>query len=592
MEKLQPFLLGLKKHYFWVINGLMTILFLIAWLVSTNDLQGRYSSRVGQIKSSFSKNDAIRGIENHPNENSNVKMDEEIQAKIAEVEQAWQYQYEYQKGVLVWPQSMENEFLSQVQSLTPIEKSVKFPVEEEQELDARWRDYYRLYIGRELPKMADLVDAYWAPQVLGREEPDEERTYTVDWNSGNQQMLQSQRFSSAGWGSANPSILNILYAQEDLWVLRQIMEIIKDTNGTVDARYKARIKRIDSLTLGKDVTRVGLSGFVKKLTLAGPEAGEGGGMGGMGGMMNEMGGGDSGRGGGGAMGKMAAQNSGFGGASGGGGRGGAGGSGGAAKKESLDPAENRYVDEKLAGVPAKKLRTLNDADLIVAKRLPVRLVVLMDQRQINRFIADCGNAKLPLEIRQVRLPQSGGGGGAGGGMGGMGGGMGGMGGGMGGMGGGMGGGGGGMGGMGGAGGGMGGAGGGMGGAGGGMGGAGGMAGMAGAAGGMAGAAGGGGAAPQGLSEGDISPYDMTVEFYGIVYLYNPPDAEALGKAAEQEALADSTPADGAPADGAPADGAPADGAPADGAPADGAPADGAGGDQPAATQPAPAGGAD
>ncbi|MBB75931.1 MAG: hypothetical protein CMJ75_15605, partial [Planctomycetaceae bacterium] len=429
METLQPFLLGVKKHYFWIVCGLMTVLFLTAWFFSTGSLELDANNRRQKIESSFQNNKSIRDIENHPNEKSNDKMDEEIEAKIAEVEQAWQYQYEYQKGVLVWPQSMENEFLSQVQNMTPIEKSVEFPVKEEQELDARWRDYYRLYIGRELPKMADLVDAYWAPQVLGREEPDEEQTYTVDWNSGNQQMLQSQRFSSAGWGSANPSILNILYAQEDLWVLRQIMEIIKDTNGTVDARYKARIKRIDSLTLGKDVTRVGLSGFVKKLTLAGPEAGEGGGMGGMGGMMNEMGGGDSGRGGGGAMGKMAAQNSGFGGAGGGGGRGGAGGS---AKKESLDPAENRYVDEKLAGVPARKLRALDDADLIVAKRLPVRLVVLMDQRQINRFIADCGNAKLPLEIRQVRLPQAGGGGGGmGGGMGGMGGGMGGMGGGMG-----------------------------------------------------------------------------------------------------------------------------------------------------------------
>ena len=145
MEKLQPFLLGLKKHYFWVVCGLMTILFMVAWLISTGSLEDRFNTRVGQINSSFQKNKSIQGIENHPNENSNAKMDEEIKAKIAEVEQAWQYQYEYQKGVLVWPQSMDNEFLTQVQSLTPIEKSVKFPIEEEQELDTRWRDYYTLY---------------------------------------------------------------------------------------------------------------------------------------------------------------------------------------------------------------------------------------------------------------------------------------------------------------------------------------------------------------------------------------------------------------------------------------------------------------
>ena len=113
--------------------------------------------------------------------------------------------------------------------------------------------------------------------------------------------------------------------------------------------------------------------------------------------------------------------------------GGMGGMGGMEQLLARDPAEGRYVDEKYATLPALRLRgalestDATEALLAVAKRMPVRIRVQIDQRKLNSLLAQCGNSRLPVEVRQVRIardpaPVGAGMGGMGGGYGGMGGG--------------------------------------------------------------------------------------------------------------------------------------------------------------------------
>ena len=208
---------------------------------------------------------------------------------------------------------------------------------------------------------------------------------------------------------------------------------------------------------------------------------------------------------------------------------------GARSPGSVDPANFRYVDNEYSPLTAQRIRDAmregrpEDAFLVVAKRMPVRLRLVVDQRRIHRLLAEFGNSLLPVEIRQVRVNPPTGGAGFGGGMGGYGGGMGYEGGMMGGMmGGGM------MGGM------M--DGGTMGGGmydeyGGGMGGEsgydeyggdsyGGMSGMGYGGEGYGTMAGGG----RGRREvGMTTRYDVPVEVYGIIYIYNPVDRNKLGE---------------------------------------------------------------
>jgi hypothetical protein len=103
----------------------------------------------------------------------------------------------------------------------------------------------------------------------------------------------------------------------------------------------------------------------------------------------------------------------------------------AAPKVTRDPADNRYVDEKFNPITGNSLRTKMkskapaDAYYAVAKRIPVRMrFKKMDQRKLNKFLVECGNAQMILEVRQVRIncdpaPLGGGSGAAAGGFGGM-----------------------------------------------------------------------------------------------------------------------------------------------------------------------------
>eukprot|EP00534_Pseudo-nitzschia_fraudulenta_P010999 CAMPEP_0201211428 /NCGR_PEP_ID=MMETSP0851-20130426/182298_1 /ASSEMBLY_ACC=CAM_ASM_000631 /TAXON_ID=183588 /ORGANISM="Pseudo-nitzschia fraudulenta, Strain WWA7" /LENGTH=231 /DNA_ID=CAMNT_0047500367 /DNA_START=23 /DNA_END=715 /DNA_ORIENTATION=+ len=92
----------------------------------------------------------------------------------------------------------------------------------------------------------------------------------------------------------------------------------------------------------------------------------------------------------------------------------------------MDPGDYRYVDKDYKKLMVDDLQaattepTSENYYLSVAKRLPVRMRFLMDQREIDKLLVECGNADLMIEVRQVRInPQTTGvGGGASGGYGG------------------------------------------------------------------------------------------------------------------------------------------------------------------------------
>ena len=84
----------------------------------------------------------------------------------------------------------------------------------------------------------------------------------------------------------------------------------------------------------------------------------------------------------------------------------------------LDPADNRYVDNHYQPLPASMLRSVlkkptpgettepiapEFAYLAVAKRIPVRMRLRVDQRKLNRLLAECANSELTIEIRQIRI---------------------------------------------------------------------------------------------------------------------------------------------------------------------------------------------
>src|SRR5690606_28411967 len=73
------------------------------------------------------------------------------------------------------------------------------------------------------------------------------------------------------------------------------------------------------------------------------------------------------------------------------------------------PGDNRYVDTQGVPLTASQLRTAlssnspTDAFMAVAKRVPVMMSFKMDQRAVPELLAACGSAPLMVEVRQVRI---------------------------------------------------------------------------------------------------------------------------------------------------------------------------------------------
>ncbi len=528
MDQIKPILIQIKKHHFWILSGIVAVLCVVFGYLGTKHLSDTWHARESTIKSAFSTARRVAAIENHPNDDVAKEMEAVNRALAEEVYAAWQVRFARQKEILTWPVDvLGQDFISRVEKLQPIEATVPFPEEAGWGLQRNIRARYMNNIHLVLPELAEKIKARWTAGKTtadggggpagsdgggggpagggpgggfdfggggtgmnpgdegggGAAPATDENPYVVEWDSGNQSSLKD-RFD---WPDGKvPSIAEILYAQEDLWILNSIMDIISRTNGDADAQYNAAVKVIQSIRLGAEAGGIKDGGKVSMVE----SAASGSSMYGMSGNSSSSGSNSSSSAG------MAGPGTGY---------------STSSTAAQNDPADNRYVDAKYVPVKGEQLRTTlksdtpSDAFLVVAKRMPVRLELKVDVTKLPRLLAECGNARLTFEVRQVRInPQAktqagaaSGGGGGGGGMDGGGNGPAGMGSGMGAD---------------------------ISGSGGGPGGGdedGGYGGM----GGMAGAS----AAQQ------DSPYDAEVEIYGLIYLYNPPQRKKLGLPDEDQA---------------------------------------------------------
>lgn len=428
MDKVKEILGHLKRFHFWILCGVIGLVGLGSWYVTKASLYDEFTANKGEIEGGYSTVSSVRSTPNPPNPKIHQAMEERVRALQANVAAVWQAQYEHQKNtILTWPSGPDEltpQFIRAVEPLRPIETSVPAPAPGQSELlSSDLRYMYANYVEAELPKLAKIIGAQWgatAPsgrggfaagyggeaaydstasyaagaEGYGSGRPRPRQEFVVDWSTADQSQLLG-KFTWTGQRDSLPTTLQVLYAQEDLWVLKNVMEIINRTNDGATERHKASIKRIDSIQIGREAA--GRRGQITPIAAMGQGTMTGEGM-----MPADAG--------------MPAD--------GGGGEGlampadGMMGEGTAMPGMAVtpDPAAFRYVDKDYKPLPADKLRsdvTTNPAEvyLAVAKRMPVRMVCHMDQRKIHKLLVECGNSPLTVEVRQVRIGGSAGQGG-------------------------------------------------------------------------------------------------------------------------------------------------------------------------------------
>lgn len=441
-----------KKHHFWILCAVVLITGFVGWYMAVSDLSTKTTAQIQAITSSYSSGNGVVAIPEHPNPEIAKKVDELLDQKKADVYWGWEAQYEKQQGLVVWP-DLGPDFNKEAPKLKyPFEKMNKG----EEVLSGRVRSIYKTYMSADLPKLADIVESNWSVPVTetledaARGTPDarEGKRQLVWWEPDDQFRLVKNHFEPVT--KTVPSTLQLAYAQEDYWVLSELLKIIARTNENTAGGMESTIRTLESISLGR--TAIPDSGFqLAKVEALPPPvsalaSGGGGGrasgpsmMGGMQGMMGGMGGGSPGMpmgaptgamGGSGSMPPMGGSPTGTmgnapgqggmpmmpGGAQSGGTATASAGGSSAIPAATDDPADNRYVDSNFKPLIAGKVRsaltavptTADDAALAVAKRIPVRIRVRMDQKNVPDLLAECANGKLPVEVRQWRINPQGG----------------------------------------------------------------------------------------------------------------------------------------------------------------------------------------
>ena len=363
------------------------------------------------------------------------------EAKLA-TRAAWGYQYQQQQKLLVFPNDLPEEVRSAFRRYLPIEQKLPKFDEMKQQDEAReeYRMAYGGYIKARLPQLAKKIGAKWRPSSMGdmgggpmggmsggpmggmsggpmgggpsggnmfggsggsdpanpmgggssgalSDDPslaDDGSPEVVAWNPAYEAkwLERATIFSGINFNQSPnnvPTTHQVMYVQEDLWVLEAIFDVIKQTNGDADANDLAPIKTVDHILLGQDAGSVGEMSSLDAVGTA--SAGPGGRS--QADIMKAMSEAMSGSSMGGEKEEKAA--------------------------ESDDPAHMRYVDKDFQLIESEDFHgdisatSPDKAYLQVAKRIPVRLGFQMKETAVLDLLSECANSDPPIEVRQVRI---------------------------------------------------------------------------------------------------------------------------------------------------------------------------------------------
>lgn len=412
MEKIKPVIEWIVRNRFWLICGIVSLASITTWFVAWRGLDRQREENAKKIKTKKESIDLVlnvqaeTGIETekvkaHPNAVTEAEMNKRIEAARAAAMEAWKVRYEQQKDLLVFARELPEQVRAPLEKHKPMET----PITEEL-LDMTKRSTFREFFCGRMPELVrNTINATWLydakgeplksesekdprgkdPSMAAKDAPKQEDL--VIWRPENQALWHSKVTRFTGYdGNTDkddrPTTAQMLALQQDVWILEALLQIIADVNKGYIANDLAPVKRIDHILVGKD-TKAN-EPKVSDVAYQVP--------GGVASSTRKSGGrttderkdsdatADSGK-------KIAFD-----------------------MGEGDSPFHGRYVDrtfqqlnrselDRLYGSPALSDRTY----LYVAKRVPVRVAVKMDERMIGEFLAAAANSPFTFEVRSIRV---------------------------------------------------------------------------------------------------------------------------------------------------------------------------------------------
>ena len=423
------------KHHFWILTALVPLLLLPALFMAGGQLRGQIASERAKIDGHVSALNGVRNEPDHPNDAWSEAVDNQTAAVREDLLAEWAAFWEGQRPLRVWPPELGPDFLEAINAVASGNRR-----------ELQFRDLQRYQntvpdIVRTLPSrmgceelMAGL-DGGPSGELPGGgrrrpgiglglpgdgEEDDPEASLSrvpLIWEAADQQRL----FKSFAW-ERPPSTTQVLLAQEELWVYGMFCDVIKKLNQNAKGAFDSSVTTVEELAVGYPAAeeKPGGQGAGRVYGVREPVAGAGGSGGFEEGLpppepgLDEMG-----RGGGfpegrpphprfSAGGGLEGMNFGGGGPQRPPGGGLLGGGEGEAESDaepalSLDDMLKQWIYVDFTGRPltATELATVADAQLV--HLMPFVFRVVIDQRQLDRLLAELAGSSVPIDVRQVRI---------------------------------------------------------------------------------------------------------------------------------------------------------------------------------------------
>lgn len=153
------------RHGFWITTGIVTLCALGIWFWTTMTLSQEHEDQAAKLDADVNKVSMLRSeLGEHPNEKSHAEMNVLIDQREAEVLEAWGGVFDRQEKILVWPDTLRQSFLDKFAGRIPVENFIDYPPLPEQEVNTELLRRYAEYIKEVLPEIAELADAEWTAE--------------------------------------------------------------------------------------------------------------------------------------------------------------------------------------------------------------------------------------------------------------------------------------------------------------------------------------------------------------------------------------------------------------------------------------------
>ena len=422
MDQLKPAIDWCKKNIFWIGCFLLSAAMIGTWVMASSSLEEQQSKRESAINKRLGDLNRVSGVRAeaelpeiaHPNASTQEGMNAEIDKTINSIVSAWRKNYQEQKKIMTWPRDIlgkeTSDFFSEIEvpekvsdpgfddvSKAYYDRIPRFMDKICKELGTNWQ-YDKQLIARrkreaEEARQYDGLDDRRSGRGT-RDELDDSTSmldelnrYAVIWDRPNQDLWHQKLTIFQGYDDHTgaqryPTFMQANMLQQDLWLLEAVFKNIKKLNGKSISNDTSAIQIIDHVLFGREaINKLGvLSEIDPRLASVGTAAGAAPDVG----MEAPM----------------------------------------TFVPEVLAPIpteadllaarsayHNRYVDPNFESIAAKQVKAVlggatlpeTNLELIVAKRVPFRIALEIDERKINEFIAICANSEFVFEVNQLRV---------------------------------------------------------------------------------------------------------------------------------------------------------------------------------------------